>query len=369
MRIALFCHNYPPHPGGLEVVVERLAAGLGERHDVVVVTTAWEDRRGVAVEGGVEVHRLSAVHASESAGVPYPVPWRPAEARRALDAAAAADVVHVHGALYATTTLGFMAARRRRRPVVLTEHVGFVEYPSRVLNATQAAAWAVLGDRHLASSARLTAYNDRVRAWLERRAGRPVNFVPNGVDCRQFRPMPEKRRRLRAQWGLPAEVPLALFAGRDAPKKRLDLLLEIPRRDFRLVVCGAERGLEEPGVLDLGLVPRERMNELFAACDFLVHPSTGEGFPLAVQEAMAAGLPVVLRWDEGYARSLGRDVVVPVDEDADLPGAIERLVGDAAARSGYARRAREWAEANWDWTATVSRYVAIYDEVLDARRS
>lgn len=369
MRIALFCHNYPPHPGGLEVIVERLASGLGGGHEVVVVTTAWGDHGGVAVEGGVEVHRLGAIHASESAGVPYPVPWRPFEARRALDAAAAADIVHVHGALYATTTLGFMAARRRRRPVVLTEHVGFVDYPSRLLNATQAAAWAVIGDRHLASSARLTAYNDRVRAWLERRAGRPVSFVANGVDCRQFRPMPAEKRRLRAAWGLPPDVPLALFAGRDAPKKRLDLLLGLDRRGYRLVVCGAERGLDEPGVVDLGLVPRERMSELLAACDLLVHPSTGEGFPLAVQEAMAAGLPVVLRWDEGYARSLDRDVVVPVDDDGELPGVIERLAGDAAVRSDYARRAREWAEGNWDWTATVSRYVAIYDEVLGPRRS
>ena len=53
-------------------------------------------------------------------------------------------------------------------------------------------------------------------------------------------------------------------------------------------------------VVALGELPPDRIAELYRAADFLLLPSTGEGFPLTAQEALASGLPIVLADDPAY---------------------------------------------------------------------
>src|ERR1700688_842273 len=125
MRIAVFCHNYPPHVGGVEVMLGTLTRLLAQRHEVTVVTTAWGGARGVSDDHGVVLHRLPALHATEPWGIPWPLPTGRG-LRAALAAAHRADLIHAHGALYATTMLAARVSRAARVPLVLSEHVGFV---------------------------------------------------------------------------------------------------------------------------------------------------------------------------------------------------------------------------------------------------
>src|SRR5258708_1319412 len=165
MRIAVFCHNHPPHTGGVEVMLGTLTRLLARRHAVTVVTTAWDGARGRCEGHGVAVYRLPALHASERWGVPWPLPIGRGVGA-ALAAARQADVVHAHGSLYATTLLAARVSRSAGLPLVLTEHVGFVRYRRRLANAVESAAWGGGGDRLVAAAGNLTAYNSRVAAWL-----------------------------------------------------------------------------------------------------------------------------------------------------------------------------------------------------------
>jgi D-inositol-3-phosphate glycosyltransferase len=368
LRIAMFCHNYVPHPGGLEVMVQALSRGLAGRHEVTLVTSAWEGAVGVSREEGMTVHRLPAIHASEPRGVPWPVPTG-AGLRAALAAVSNADVVHAHGALYAQTMLAARAARRAGAPLVLTDHVGFVEYRSGLLNAVQRAAWAIVGDRTVRRAAAITTYNDRVQAWLESRYRRPVRYIGNGVDVDRFRPLsPAERRAARQALGLPLDGTLVLFVGRASEKKNVDAVLAMPRDGFTLVTCGAKRDLRLPGVIDLGVLPHARMPELFGACDLMVNPSTGEGFPLAIQEAIAAGLPLAILWDAGYDRWLARDTVAACRTLDDIAPTVRALVVAPAERARLSAAEREWAVTKWSWAATVAAYEDLYRECLGVSR-
>src|SRR6202035_634869 len=140
------------------------------------------------------------------------------------------------------------------------------------------------------------------------------------------------------------------FVGRQSEKKNLEWMLERPRRGFRLVVCGAARRLPAD-VVNLGVLPHERMPELYAAADLMINPSAGEGFPLALQEAMASGLPVALLWDPGYERWLDRAAAASCDTLAELEETVEALAADPAAPGALAQRARAWAEDRWSWGA------------------
>jgi glycosyltransferase involved in cell wall biosynthesis len=368
MKIAMFAHNYLPHPGGLEVMVFNLARRLAERHEVVLVSSAYEQATGVTHEDGMQVHRLPTSHFTEGRGVPYPVPIGPGVSA-AMQAVAGADVVHAHGALYAQTLMARRTARRSGAPLVLTEHVGFVQYAQPALNAIQRSAWAAIGDGTLARCAEVVTYNARVHGWLEERARRPVRFVGNGVDLERFRRREgEERRALRRSFALPEDEVVALFVGRDAGKKNLDVVLAAPRDGFVLATCGARRNLRGDRLCDLGIVPYDRMAELFGCVDFMVHPASGEGFPLAVQEAIAAGVPVVLLWDEGYAHSLPRDVVTACDDVSAVAPAMLALAKDAARRNALSARGQEWAREHWSWATTVAAYEEIYHAGIAATR-
>ena len=316
------------------------------------------------------VHRLPAIHLTEALGVPYPMPIG-AGLRAALRDVADATIVHAHGALYAQSLLARVVARRLGAPFVLTEHVGFVSYSNGAINAVQRAAWAVIGRSLVRGADAVVTYNARVQEALRHVGGRQVSYIGNGVDVERFRPRPaEERRALRRSFGLPEHGVLALFVGREHQKKNLEVLLRTPREGYTLVVCGWVRNLTGAALVDLGVVPYARMADLFACTDVMVHPASGEGFPLAVQEAIASGLPVVLLWDEGYGRWMPRTLVVACDALNEVPAQLAELVRSPGRRGELSSAGRAWASANWSWDATVMAYERIYDEIAhDASRN
>lgn len=334
---------------------------LGRSHRVTVVTTAWNRRACIADEDGIRVLRLPALHQTERWGVPYPVPTGRG-IRRALESVELADVCHAHGALYPTTLLAAIAARRSGSPLVLTEHVGFVHYSSRAINALQRTAWLCVGDAIMRRVAAVAVYNRRVEGWLSARCPeRRTEYISNGVDTAAFRPRNEaERSELRKSWGMPAEDPVVLFVGRSVAKKNLGSLLALPRRGHVLATCGAPPGPPLARVLQLGVLDYTRMPELFAAVDVLVLPSTGEGFPLAAQEGMAAGLPVIMLWDDGYEGAVDKHAIRACSTMQEIGSAIDDLTGSAPKRADLGRKGREWVERHWSWDATAASYEKLY---------
>ena len=364
MNMVMFSSNYPPHPGGLEVMARNVAEGLARRHSVGVVSTAFREAPSTRVENGADVHRVRGWHGTEGWGVPYPVPVDP-RLRAILRSFPRPDIVLTHGALYATTLAAVWFARRWDAPLVLVEHVGFVPYGSAALRALQTAAWRLLGDRAVGRCRAVVTYNARVESWLRERfpLGR-VRFIGNGVDHGRFVPRPATEKAgLRARFGLPAEVPVALFVGRDTGKKNLASVLAIPRDGFHLAVCGSERELP-PDVTNLGVLPYDRMPDLYAAVDVMIHASVGEGFPLAVQEALASGLPLAVLWDEGYRTQLSRETVAACDGLGELGEALRTLLRDDGRRAELSALGRAWAVSHWAWTSTIERYEELFSELV-----
>jgi glycosyltransferase involved in cell wall biosynthesis len=106
------------------------------------------------------------------------------------------------------------------------------------------------------------------------------------------------------------------------------------------------------------------MPELYGCADLMINVSTGEGFPLAVQEALACGLPVILLWDPGYGDSLERDVPLAIDRLDDLPTSLNSLVRDAHKRGVLSARGREWAVRRWHWANTAEGYERVYQRAI-----
>ena len=368
LRVLLVCHYYPPHVGGIENVVHREAAGLAATGAQVVVLTSGE-RSSVALEQGITVVRVRAWNGLERrAGVPFPV-LAPSVFARAKRWAAWADVVHVHDTFYLTSWAGWLGAVLARKPLVLTQHVAYVEHGSRVVGLVQRLVYGTAGRLLMRRARTVFTMNSRVAEFARSLGAQAdtVQHLPNGVDTELFRPArdAEERRAQRVRFGLPQDAVLALFVGRLVPKKGFDLVLDAADPAYRLVFAGsgqAELLQGRDGVHYLGALPPQEVSAVFRACDVFVLPSASEGFPLTVQEAMSSGLAVVTSDDPGYAAyALDPEGVSLIPRDAAMLRArLRELAGDAVRREDMGRYCRGYAEKHFAWSEHIAALTESY---------
>lgn len=138
---------------------------------------------------------------------------------------------------------------------------------------------------------------------------KPVYSISNGVDTEFFKPDPSARAAFRARYGLREEEKAVVSVGHTIARKGVAEFLELARRfpqvrflwfgwtDPRLIPADVAQAMEDApeNVLFPGYVDREQLREAYCGADafaFLSHEET-EG--IVVLEALACGIPTVLR--------------------------------------------------------------------------
>jgi hypothetical protein len=159
-------------------------------------------------------------------------------------------------------------------------------------------------------------------------------------------------RRGRSTSGAP---PVVGFVGAVGLRKGAPWFFEVAKRfgprQARFVMVGPvhlrpEVAQRYKGNVELaGEVPRSEVARWLERFDLLLFPSTCEGSPTAVMEAMASGLPVVSTPNSGTLLREGQDGFIrPYDDIDGLTRAVEQLVSDAALRTDMGRQGRARAE-------------------------
>jgi D-inositol-3-phosphate glycosyltransferase len=367
LRVLLVSANYRPSVGGIEQYVDNLAHGLAARGHAVTVAACRTD--GAAREeqdGNVRIVRLLATDVlDDRLNVPYPLPEPFAAWRTLRRLVGEADIVHPHDAIYATSVLSLTVARRAGVPSVLTQHVAFVDQRNRALNAAQRATIASLG-RSARLATRVVAYNPAVAEWAKTTWSlTDVRVLPPGVPNAPTVDRNEMRRAL----GLPADRFIALFVGRDVPKKGLDVFLDASNPAYELLAVTDRPPATPPeGARLLPFLEPHRFRELLACVDAFVLPSEGEGFPLALQEALVTGVPCVVTPGPGYDHYLreGEAMLVSRTPDA-VRAALLRLAGDGSFRAQLASRSREAGAREFGLGHFVEEYGRLYRDTIGAQ--
>lgn len=167
-----------------------------------------------------------------------------------------------------------------------------------------------------------------------------------------------------------------LFVGADFARKGGPLLLEA----FALLRDRCELHLvtrtpiePRPGVHvypDLG--PNSAaLRLLYAQADLFVLPTLADCFPLVVQEAMAAGLPVVATDIGAIGEAVEHrrtGLLIPPDDRAALRAAIDALAGDHSLRRQLGAQGRAVAERRFDSALNAARIVDLLLSVARPRR-
>jgi glycosyltransferase involved in cell wall biosynthesis len=369
----LVAHHYPPHVGGLELVVQRQAQSLAANGYQVVVLTSRLDsaQQEDEARAGIEVIRISCSHLLERLFfIPFPL-FSPRLVCAAWRQLRRADIVHIHDVFYLSSWVVAALAFIARKPILLTQHVAMVEHPSPLVMWAQRLVYATVGRWIFARARIIFVYNENVRAFLRGR-GVPdhrVVSLANGIDTGLFRPAgPDERRSIRRRFSLPQDRPLVLFVGRLVEKKGFHILLDARDPGFELVFVGPgtlPARARAHGVYWLGPLDQAQTAELYRACDLFAFPAVGEVFTLAMQEAMASGLPVLTTDDPAYADSMVSDCIVLCPRHADsLKVAINRLLADPGRLGGLGCRSREVAVRHFDWHSNFSPLLNAYSDVL-----
>lgn len=209
--------------------------------------------------------------------------------------------------------------------------------------------------------------------------------MPNGVDLSPFRRVKrdqELRRRLAGD-----SQTVYLFVGRLAVEKNLPLLFnaftEICHNhpSVHLVMVGTgplENFFREQiagsaissNVTFTGLIPYHDLPAYFSAADAFVMPSIHDAHPLAVIEAMASGLPLVVVDSPAYRGTVvdGGNGVFCQNDLSSFQAGLEKILVDPLLRQKMGDCSRELSE-QFAVERTAGRLLALYEEIIAERRT
>lgn len=183
----------------------------------------------------------------------------------------------------------------------------------------------------------------------------PVRNIPYGCDLDAFR-----RESGRAQ----PDVPVILYCGQMIPRKGVDVLLEAFVRlitegvEAKLLLVGREGNIREwmaryderilRHIEWQGFLQPDSLPQVFHRADIFVLPSRYDGWGVVVNQAMAAGLPVIATSAVGAAHDLVKEgvngFVVTPDDAGQLAAKLAPLLKDPSLRKSMGQAAREKSE-------------------------
>ena len=186
MRILTVSHFYETHGGGIERVAGQLCRELNRLGATVAWAASDSDR---AQSEGVEAIPLACVNPTEKlTGLPMPIPGL--RGYRALEREIRrSDAVLIHDALYATSVIAMLIAKRHRKRTILIQHIASIPFSSPALRALMKLANRLVTGPMLRSADSLVFISDTVRQeLLGGLVSRPYELLFNGVDGAIFQP-------------------------------------------------------------------------------------------------------------------------------------------------------------------------------------
>jgi len=211
-----------------------------------------------------------------------------------------------------------------------------------------------------------------------------VALIPNGVSADWLQSTGDEER-FREKFGIPEGKRIAFFLSRITPKKGLTMLLRAwadhrhRLRDWCLVIAGSnefshlsslvaqvEAASLDDSIFFLSPLYGNEKRDAFAASDVFVLPSHGEGAPMAVLDALGAGVPVLTTqrtpWEDLCRHRCGWWV-------PDEAGAIGEALVDISLRSreelvSWGLRGKELVSVSYSWESSADKCHHLYNWLL-----
>jgi len=209
-------------------------------------------------------------------------------------------------------------------------------------------------------------------------------IIPNGIDLLEFNNPPQKEI-FRKKYPFLKDKEVILFLGRVNWKKGLDILVRAfgklarKRDDVCLLLVGpnesgyidkVKKWLKSEGVLNksffTGLLKKEKKLEAFMGSDIFILSSYSENFGMAVIEAMACGLPVIISNQVGIYKEVGSakaGLIINTDHN-ELYNAFIKLIDNKKESLEIGKRGRKLVEKYFDIDKVADKMIKAFEGII-----
>lgn len=308
------------------------------------------------------------------------------------DAVRWADVVHVHGHWQDPAWHAMRLSIKYRKPYLVQSH-GFLnserlkisKWKKRIISA-------VLEKRFLNQSAASIATSESERDNLVKfGVNVPIHIVPIGIDTADI-DAADVNWSLLENIGLNPQKKTLLFLSRISPIKGLDMLANVwskvhcKFKDWQLLIAGSDdRGYaatvkemfrtksEGNSVVFSGPIYGRNKVKLLRSVNAFVLPTRNENWGIAVQEALAAGLPVICTKGAPWSCLEGGDSWgrcgwwVDASEDGILYGISKCFSCTDEERQSIGREGREYIKRSHTWQSVAEKQIMLYKDCIMRR--
>lgn len=292
------------------------------------------------------------------------------------------DIQHAHGIWQYPSIIDLAAKNKSKVPYVISPR-GMLD-PWALRNSAwkkKLAGW-LFENRHLRGAACIHALceseAESIRAYGLKN---PIAVIPNGIDLPQGTE-PMQPSPLQRAW---EGCKVLLFLGRVHPKKGLVPLIQAwdklsqDRRDWKLAIAGPDENGHRAevealiGKFDLSdsvrvVGPKYRLEKRawLQHADAYVLPSFSEGFPMAVLEAMAYKLPVLMTPQCNFPEAFAVEAAICSEPTSDqLADGLKKLFTMSAQnRREMAERGYELVKAHYTWPIVAGQMISVYRWLL-----
>ena len=216
-----------------------------------------------------------------------------------------------------------------------------------------------------------------IRDLIRDRHQRDCDLIPNGVPAATLRSADDHVRRLGLEPGR-----YFLLVGRMVPEKRqldlIDAYREVRGSEWRLAIAGrlsdepysheVRQRAEQCGAVLTGFVQGEALAQLYSHAGAFILPSSHEGLPIALLEALSYGLRIVASdIPANIAVGLPSTCYFPLGDIASL---ARHLADVVAAPDAFAERTarRRWVGERYDWDQVARQTLTVYQRIAKVKK-
>lgn len=292
------------------------------------------------------------------------------------------NLLHIHAIFSYASTAAMAIARLRRLPYVVQPH-GLLCKWSLQQGASKKHIYLTLTEYANLNHSQALVFTSQQEQQEVSKLGlmSPSFILPLGLDLPS--PIPDARHRLRQLLNVPEDEPVILFMSRLHPKKGLDYLIsalgKLRDRRFTFVLAGSGSSDYEAEINELlvsadidtrtyrsGFVKGEMKDLLMQGADIFALTSYSENFGVAVLEAMAVGLPVVVTPGVALASVVEQNQLGYVAElgVAMIASSLQLCLDYPQTTKEMGERARQMVRQQYTWERNASKLSEVYTAIL-----
>ena len=369
--------NRPYTYGGASTVSYELAKSMANRnHQVVVFTSSSSFKTSEIKNAKITLHRYGTICRVLTANITPNIFLSPIKHN--------VDLVHAHFSIFPAADAGLLYSKVKKKPLVITYHSDnnlnygpflrksvLLFYNKSVLDEILSHAKAII-----TPSLRILENSQTLKPYAHK-----IVQIPNGVENSVF-DIPNSKEECRKTLNLSTTGFIILFVGALTKSKGLQILIKtmpqiikaVPETKLIIAGEGYHREKLEQLASNLGVdkhvqfvgLLRKSLPLYMKSSDVFTLPSFQENFPVAILEAMAAGIPVIASRVGGIKDIITDGKTGLLLEPGDVDGlteAILRIHGDEYLSSQMSKEAQKLVES-YSWERVAEETEKLYLRVL-----